>query len=157
MRLYGMILAIAGMTVASLIGQSASPEKPLTSEKAFKNIQALKGIPVDDFMGTMGIMSAALGFDCAECHTGAGTDKVDWAFDTPRKRTARRMVEMVAAINRNSFGGRQLVTCWTCHRGRDRPVITPPMETVYGTPTSDPDDVVTPARGQLTADQVLNK
>src|SRR5260370_16158321 len=122
MRLHGMILAIAGMTVASLIGvgsaggQTASQERPLTSDQAFKNIQALKGIPVDDFMGTMGIMSAALGFDCAECHKGAGTDTVDWAFDTPRKRTARRMVEMVATINRTNFGGRQLVTCWSCHR-----------------------------------------
>jgi hypothetical protein len=36
----------------------------------------LRGIPVDDFMGTMGVVSAALGFDCSECHTGAGTDRI---------------------------------------------------------------------------------
>ena len=29
---------------------------------------------------------------------------------------------MVAAINRTNFAGRQVVTCWTCHRGRDIPV-----------------------------------
>ena len=40
-------------------------------------------------MDTMGIMSAALGFDCSECHTGAGTDTVKWEADTPKKRTAR--------------------------------------------------------------------
>src|SRR5437899_6435378 len=131
MRLQGMILAIAGMTVAWLIGvgsaggQAPSQERPLTSEKAFKNIQALKGIPVDDFMGTMGIMSAALGFDCSECHTGAGTDTVDWAYDTPRKIIARRMVNMVSTINRDNFGGSQGVTCWTCHRGRHRPSVKP--------------------------------
>jgi photosynthetic reaction center cytochrome c subunit len=150
--------------VTAQTGQAASQAKPqtssataLTSDQAFKNVQALKGIPVDDFMGTMGVMSAALGFDCSECHTGAGTDKVDWAFDTPRKRTARRMVEMVATLNRTSFGGRQLVSCWTCHRGRDRPGVTPAMETVYGAPNSETDDVLTPARGLPSADQILDK
>src|SRR5262245_29454450 len=158
-----MILAIAGMTVASLVGvgsaggQTASGERPLTSEKAFKNIQALRGIPVDDFMGTMGIMSAALGFDCSECHIAAGTDKVDWAYDTPRKIIARRMVKMVTTINHDNFGGSQLVTCWTCHRGRDRPVITPSMDIVYGTPALEMDDVLTQAPGQPSADQILDK
>ncbi len=46
-------------------------------------------------MLTMGIMSAAVGSDCVGCHPSAGTDQVDWALDTPRKRTARRMVQMV--------------------------------------------------------------
>jgi photosynthetic reaction center cytochrome c subunit len=159
-----IVFAWAGQ-MAAQAGQAAPPARPpassataLTSEQAFKNIQALKGIPVDDFMGTMGIMSAALGFDCSECHTNAGTDKVDWALDTPRKRTARRMVEMVATLNRTSFGGRQVVTCWTCHRGRDRPMITPPMEVIYGTPAFETDDVVTAAQGrQASAEQILDK
>jgi photosynthetic reaction center cytochrome c subunit len=155
--------ASAGQVTAQA-GQAASQAKPqassataLMSDQAFKNVQVLKGIPVDDFMGTMGIMSAALGFDCSECHTGAGTDKVDWAFDTPRKRTARKMVEMVSTLNRTNFGGRQLVSCWTCHRGRDRPGVTPAMETVYGAPNSEVDDVLNPSRGQLSADQILDK
>jgi photosynthetic reaction center cytochrome c subunit len=160
------ILAAAGITSVCLIGiarigeaapQAAPAPAPLTSEQAFKNIQALKGIPVDDFMGTMGIMSAALGFDCSECHAGAGTDRVDWAADTPRKVTARKMVEMVATINRTNFSGRQLVTCWTCHRGRDRPVVTPAMETVYGTPPLETDDVINPSPGLPPADQILDK
>ena len=145
-------------------GPAASRTRPQTSsataqtsEQAFKNVQVLKGIPVDDFMGTMGIMSAATGFDCSECHTGAGTDQVDWAVDTPRKRTARKMVEMVAALNRTSFGGRQVVTCWTCHRGRDRPLVTPAMETVYGTPAWEMDDVIIPGQGGPSADQILDK
>src|SRR6185503_11227775 len=90
----GRAAAQAGATQPT--GPSTASATAQMSEQAFKNIQALKGIPVDDFMGTMGIMSAALGFDCVECHKGAGTDQVDWAFDTPRKRTARRMVDMVA-------------------------------------------------------------
>src|ERR1700704_6357469 len=124
------VLWLAGISLAAQ--RSAARTKQRTSEQVFKNIQALKGIPVDDFMGTMGIMSAALGFDCSECHNGAGTDKVDWAADTPRKVIARRMVNMVTAINRDNFGGRQLVTCWSCHRNRDKPLVTPNLDYVYG-------------------------
>src|SRR5579872_6256998 len=85
------MLAAMGMTVIGMMGsglavaQPATQPKPLLAEQVFKNIQALKGIPVDDFMETMGIMTAAIGFDCSDCHEGAGTDKVDWAADTPRK------------------------------------------------------------------------
>jgi len=90
----------------------------------------------------MGLMTASVGGDCAECHQQAGTDKVDWAADTPTKITARKMSAMVIAINRDNFGGRQVVSCWTCHRGRSRPLPTPALDTVYGTPNLDPDDLV---------------
>src|SRR3989442_3822436 len=157
------ILAATGIVVVGLIGagfaaaQSASQEKPLLAEEVFKNVQALKGIPVDDFLGTMGIMAAALQFDCSDCHVGAGTDKVDWAADTPRKIMARRMVNMVAAINQNNFGGRQLVTCWTCHRNRDKPLVTPTLATIYGSPTVEPDDVITQFPGLPSPESVLDK
>jgi len=157
------ILACTGIALAGLIGaalaaaQSASPEKPLLAEQVFKNIQVLKGIPVDDFLETMGIMAAALQFDCSDCHVGAGTDKVDWAADTPRKRMARGMVNMVATINKDNFGGRQMVTCWTCHRNRDKPLVTPVMATIYGTPNFEPDDIVTQAPGAPSAESILDK
>src|SRR5712691_2624259 len=157
------ILAATGITLAGLIGagsaaaQPASPEKPLQAEQVFKNVQVLKGIPVDDFLGTMGIMAAALQFDCSDCHVGAGTDKVDWAADTPRKRMARTMVNMVATINKTNFGGRQMVTCWTCHRNRDKPLVTPVMGTIYGMPPYEPDDVVVQAPGAPSAESILDK
>jgi photosynthetic reaction center cytochrome c subunit len=156
------ILAAAGIAVVGLIGtgsgavQVTSQERPLLSEQVFKNVQVLKGIPVDDFLGTMGIMAAALQFDCSDCHVGAGTDKVDWAADTPRKRMARTMVTMVANINRTNFGGRQMVTCWTCHRNRDKPLVTPVMATIYGTPAYEPDDVVVQAPGVASAESILD-
>ena len=69
---------------ASARGSQAAPTtKPLMVEDVFKNVQALKGIGVDDFMLTMGIMSAAVGSDCVGCHPAAGTTEVDWAVDTP--------------------------------------------------------------------------
>jgi hypothetical protein len=137
-------------------GQATSPARPPLVDDVFKNVQALKGLGVDDFLLTMGIMSAAVGSDCVGCHPSAGTDSVDWALDTPRKRTARRMVQMVTALNRDNFGGRQVVTCWTCHRGRDKPVTTMTLDTVYGEPPLEFDDVLTPAPNVPTVDQVLN-
>jgi len=147
----------AGRRPTAQGGQVSAPTKPAMVEDVFKNVQALKGIGVDDFMLTMGIMSAAVGSDCVGCHPSAGTDHVDWALDTPRKRTARRMVQMVTAINRDNFNGRQVVTCWSCHRGRDRPVTTPTLDVVYGPPTEDADDVLTQAQGVPSVDQVLDK
>src|ERR1700692_3989255 len=157
------ILAAIGMTVVGMmcaglaVAQPATQPKPLLAEQAFKNIQALKGIPVDDFMETMGVMSAALQFACSDCHANAGPDKVNWAADTPRKRTARRMVLMVAAINKDNFGGRQMVTCWTCHRNRDRPLTTPTMEILYGMPSLDPDDVLVTPPGMPSPASILDK
>ena len=152
-----MLAAAATVMLATAIGtarhamaqgnQAPAPAKPMMVEDVFKNVQALKGIGVDDFLLTMGIMSAAVGSDCVGCHPSAGTDHVDWALDTPRKRTARRMVQMVTAINREHFNGRQVVTCWSCHRGRDRPVTTMTMDAVYGPPADESDDVLAPAQG----------
>jgi hypothetical protein len=146
-----MIAGAAAVAIVGLVGgvlaqggarQQESSPAPLLAEQAFKNIQALKGISAADFMGTMGLMTAALGFDCSECHNAAGTDKVDWAHDTPRKIIARRMVTMVTKINQENFGGRQMVTCWTCHRNRDKPLVTPRIDFIYGAPPVEPDDLV---------------
>jgi len=154
-----MVIVAAGLNrrAAAQTGQAAPAAKQTLADDVFKNVQALKGIGVDDFLLTMGIMSAAVGSDCVGCHPSAGTDHVDWALDTPRKRTARRMVQLVTAINRDTFNGRQVVTCWTCHRGRDRPVTTPTLDVVYGPPTDDSDDVLAQAQNVPSVDQVINK
>ena len=149
---------VAVLLGAGLAGaQQAAADKPLLAEQVFKNVRALKGIPVDDFMETMGLMTAALQFDCSDCHVGAGTDTVDWAADTPRKIMARTMVNMVANINKNNFGGRQMVTCWTCHRNRDKPLVTPTLETIYGEPKLEWDDNIPTPPGSPTADSIIDK
>src|SRR5207244_556345 len=153
-----MTFAVAALIGLAFAGaQAPSQEKPLMADQVFKNIQALKGIPVDDFMETMGLMAAALQFDCSDCHVGAGTDKVAWAADTPRKRMARNMVNMVTTINRTNFGGRQMVTCWTCHRNRDKPLTTPVMGTIYGMPPYEPDDVLLQSPLAPSAQSILDK
>jgi len=148
------IIATLGLLIA---GCANAQEKPLLAEQVFKNIQVLKGIPVDDFLQTMGIMTSALQFDCSDCHVAAGTSNVDWAAETPRKLMARVMVTMVANINRTNFGGRQMVTCWTCHRNRDKPLVTPTMDIVYGMPNIEPDDVLTVFPGMPSPESILDK
>jgi hypothetical protein len=138
--------------------EQAAGQSGQMAEDVFKNVQVLKGIPVDEFMGTMGVFSAALTLCCSECHTGAGTQSVDWVVDTPRKRTARRMVTMMNAINRDSFGGRQVVTCWTCHRGAVSPMVTPTMDTVYAVdPVVQRKDILPAFPGAPAADEILDK
>src|SRR6516164_914071 len=121
----------ASFGVAFAQSRPAATAAPQMSEVAFKNIQVLKGIPVDEFMGTMGLFSAALSVCCGDCHTGAGTSNPKWEADPPRKIVARKMVEMVNKINKENFNGRQAVTCWTCHRGGQSPAVTPPLDSIY--------------------------
>ena len=156
-----LIVSTTALAIGCLFGAAlAAPQPPApqkTSEQVFKNIQVMKGVPVDDFLGSMGLMCAALGYDCSDCHTGAGTEKVDWAADTPEKVRARVMVRMMQAINRDNFGGRQMVTCWSCHHGRDHPATTPTLEYQYGPATQEMDDVLTQMPGQPAATQIIDK
>jgi photosynthetic reaction center cytochrome c subunit len=142
---------------------AAPASAPTGNRKAgefFKNVttSTLKELSVDDFIAAMGVMAAGLGYDCADCHPGAGSDKVDFVIDTlPQKKTARRMVEMVATINRDNFGGAQRVTCFTCHRNQETPKTTIALDNLYSAPPMEDDDVVLPAVGGPTADQILDK
>jgi hypothetical protein len=156
-----LTLSVAVMSVACLSGiplaGQATPAK--TAGEVFKNVTTtpLKGLTVDDFMGSMGVMAAALGFDCADCHTGAGTDKVNWEFDTNRKKMARKMTEMVAVINKQNFGGVPLVSCWTCHHGKDVPATTIALDNLYGPPNEEKDDIIAKDDSQPPATQILDK
>ena len=136
-----------------------SPPPGAIAGTFFKNVttSTLKTLTVDDFIAAMGVMSGALGWDCADCHPGAGTDTVDWVFDTRVKRTARRMVEMVAAINQQQFGGAQKVTCWTCHHGRDIPASSIMLDRLYEAPNDELDDLIVQDKDQPPAAQILDK
>src|SRR5712691_6986701 len=167
MKLWSKLI-FAGVAFAALIGVAftgkAKAQAPATAPgktagEVFKNVttSTLKGLTVADFLGSMGVMAAALGYDCADCHPAAGSDKVDWVFDTPKKKTARKMVEMVATINKTNFSGVQSVTCWTCHHGRDQPTTTIALDTLYGPPSEERTDIVAPGQGVPTATQILDK
>jgi photosynthetic reaction center cytochrome c subunit len=153
------IVLISLLSVASASGQAAQQEKPPMADEVFKNIQVLRGLTVDQFMGTMGFIAAALSLNCIECHDTSST--AAFALDNPRKLMARRMIVMVNALNKANFGGRREVTCYSCHRGDTRPRVTPRLTEQYGTPPpEDPNEVEIRQRPNPTApsvDQIFNK
>jgi photosynthetic reaction center cytochrome c subunit len=142
-------------------GLAQAQEKPLMAEDVFKNVQLLKGIPVNQFMETMGFFSAALGYNCTNCHGDAVLGNWDkYADDIPVKRTARRMIQVVNTINKDLFGGREAITCYTCHRGSPTPKVIPSLLEQYSEPpVDDPNETEINVRvtAAPSADEILNR
>jgi photosynthetic reaction center cytochrome c subunit len=139
LAMYSSALALLGAAVP-FGGVAFAQAKPQMADDVFKNIKVLKGLTVDEFMGTMGLFSAALNVCCGDCHVGAGGSNPQWDKDPPRKLIARHMVEVMNKVNKDSFGGRQVVTCWTCHRGGTPPATTPSIDAIYSDPVPMPTD-----------------
>ena len=166
-RIIGGAIGTAAVWLLSvaLVGGQAAPaqsgaQDQMLAENVFQNVTALRGISVDEFMGTMGVFSAALGFSCEDCHTASSNNWANYAQDTsPRKQMARQMVRMMAEINERNFGGQQVVTCFTCHRGGNRPKVTASLDILYGAPPPDELDVLVPpaAPGGPTAEEILDR
>ncbi len=149
---------LAVVMVSGQAAPAAPSGKPLLSEQVFKNIKVLRGISVQEFMGTMGAFSAALGMSCEDCHAADDRNWDGFAADNPRKNMARVMVVMMQTINKTHFGGRQMVTCYSCHRGSDRPKVTPNLADVYGGfPPDNPLDIIQQMAGAPQADAVFDK
>ena len=165
------ILCAMGIVILCLLGtpwvrsqsrNAGADQKLQMSEEAFKNVQVLRGIPVNQFMETMGFFAASLGMNCTDCHVEESAGNWDrYADDTPLKQTARRMVLMENLINRSDFGAMRLVTCYTCHRGVERPEVTPSLLEQYAAPPpADPDQIqVLPnaPENPAAAEQILDK
>src|SRR5215469_9728398 len=147
------------LSVSAATPQAAPQQKAQLAEEVFTNIQVLKGIPVDEFMETMGFFAASLGLNCVDCHTKQSEGNwARFADDTPLKQTTRRMITMVAAMNKNNFGGARALTCYTCHHGDQHPKVVPSLVLQYGPPLEDPNEIEIVARtGALSADEVFDK
>ena len=166
----GWGLWLAGLATVCLLGAtvtrgqtgSAAPaeQRPILSEQAFKNVTVLRGIPVKEFMETMGFFAAALALNCSDCHGGSASTWADYAVDTPLKQTSRRMVLMMNAINRANFGGAPAVTCNTCHRGSPRPMAIPSLARQYAVPADEDPDEIEPnsfVAVRMTVEQILDR
>ena len=166
------ILGAVGMTAVCLLGAAlaggqagqapaAAPaaQRPPMAEQAYKNIQVLRGIPVDEFLGTMGFMAASTGLNCTHCHSGYDYTVEAYATDTLElKQTARKMVVIMNTINQSFFGGRQVVTCWTCHQGEQVPRNAPNLLAQYsGITPYEPEDALEQAPGMPAANEILDK
>jgi outer membrane lipoprotein-sorting protein len=123
------LLLICGVVMEGAKAQSsgapapASAGGPKKAEEQFKNIQALKGIPADQLIPAMQFITASLGVECEFCHVAGALEK----DDKKTKQTARKMMEMMFAIDKDNFDGHRVVTCYSCHRGNAIPVGMPPV------------------------------
>jgi photosynthetic reaction center cytochrome c subunit len=124
-----------------------------TAEQAFKNIQALQGTPADQLLPAMQFMAASLGVECEFCHVEHKFE----ADEKPAKATARKMIAMTLAINKDSFNSRKEVTCYSCHRGSHDPVGTPPVLTSDAEPEHAEAAPAASSTTAPTADQILAK
>jgi hypothetical protein len=89
----------------------------------FKNVktESMKGLPSSEFINRMRYFTWALGKDCEFCH-------VEHKFDSDDKKekvTARKMIDMTAAIDEHHFEGKPEVRCFTCHEGHGHPLSRP--------------------------------
>lgn len=94
-----------------------------TAGEYYKNIQILKDIPADQLLPSMHYITVALGTGCEFCHVRGDFTK----DDKPAKQTARKMMTMMFAIDRDNFRGGLQVNCNTCHRGATHPAPMPQL------------------------------
>jgi photosynthetic reaction center cytochrome c subunit len=132
---------------------SAPAAAPRTAAEAFKNVQVLKDIPPEQLFPTMQFIAASLGVECEHCHVQRAPEK----DDKVAKRTARKMMQMMATINAASFGGEREVTCYSCHRGAITPVAIPAIAESEPAPRPEPAAEGTPAAAPTVpaADQLV--
>jgi hypothetical protein len=127
-----LLLAILAFAAPSMRAQQGAAEK--TAGEAFKNVQLLKDIPADDLQPTMRFFTYSLNVRCNFCHAQG-----DFASDDKEeKKTARAMISMVMAINKDDFRSRTAVTCYTCHRGANEPTPIEPGESTQIVPGGTP-------------------
>jgi tetratricopeptide (TPR) repeat protein len=114
-------------TLLLLVAVGATAQVP----DKFTNLQVLpKDIAKPELMNIMRGFSFSLGARCVDCHVGKDSpslEGVDFkADDKETKKTAREMLRMVAAINKDYVGklpsaSAARVECVTCHHGLRKP------------------------------------
>jgi hypothetical protein len=79
----------------------------------FKNLKVLKS--PDRLMDVMRTFNISLRAECSFCHVAS-----DFSSDArPTKVTARKMIEMTEGLSATLGNGN--ITCYTCHRGDEKP------------------------------------
>lgn len=154
MRAASSLIAAAGACVLALAAsvpvsarqaqtQAAAPAAPAPAPataaqaapaRGFKNVQVLTDVPPAQMNPSMHLIAGQLGVGCTYCHIWEEWDRED----RPQKQVARRMMAMTIDLNRNLFGRRTVVTCYTCHRGKPIPVNTPELPSPVAPRFDDP-------------------
>jgi hypothetical protein len=115
----------ANESILVLTRQTDAAGEPLRkpeelAQTHFNNVkvEALKNLPESEFINRMHYFSWALNRNCDFCHV----PRKFHSDEKKEKETARKMVEMVAAIDHDHFEGHLAVDCFTCHEGHAHPL-----------------------------------
>ena len=112
-----------------MLPEAARAQTPTPSIVDSPNVKVLTGLTAQQFQEEMNFIVQGLGVTCGTCHVRGNFA----SEEKPQKQTARKMLEMVKAINKANFPdykpkegesvlGR--VTCYTCHHGETSPKTT---------------------------------
>ena len=117
------VLAFALFSLSTLRVEAQTPNPAIVDSP---NVKVLTGLTAQQFQEEMNFIVQGLGVTCGTCHVRGNFA----SEDQPQKQTARKMLEMVKAINKANFPDYKpkdgesvlgLVTCYTCHRGETSP------------------------------------
>jgi hypothetical protein len=118
---------VVNFSLAVLLLPAISGAQAPTPEKVDgPNIKVLTGLYAQQFQDEMNLIVQGLGVNCQTCHVRGNFA----SEEKPLKQTARRMLEMTTALNKQYFpdykpkGGESVlgrVTCYTCHKGEQMP------------------------------------
>jgi photosynthetic reaction center cytochrome c subunit len=116
-------LLLLPLSVEPQLAQTAvaTTQSPKNAGEAYHNIQVLKEIPADELIPAMQFITYSLGVECGYCHLEGALEK----DDKQTKLTARKMMRMVFAINKENFDSKQAVTCNSCHHASPHPASIP--------------------------------
>jgi photosynthetic reaction center cytochrome c subunit len=121
----GCFLTIALGVISPVFAQTPTPT--VVDSPAVK---VLTGLLAPQFQEEMNFITQALGVNCNTCHVRGNFA----SEEKPLKQTARRMLEMTRGINQQFFPDHKpkdgesvlgRVTCYTCHRGEQKPKLPP--------------------------------
>jgi len=129
----------AGQPPAGQPPQGGAPGGGRGPQPPPKNLQVLpKDLTRQQVTQIMRGFTRGLGVRCPFCHVGeegADLSTFDFASDEKaNKKSARLMLKMVTDVNQQlaSVGdkpaGEPRVTCYTCHRGAEKPLTAPPQQ-----------------------------
>lgn len=121
-------VAIFALTLATVVARPLAASPGQGGQAAPKNLQVL---PKDSTNGQvvtiMRTFTAGLGVQCTYCHVADRSSD-----ENPKKVIARKMLTMEMAVNDQlkdigepAPAGQSKVTCYTCHRGAEKPLTVP--------------------------------
>jgi hypothetical protein len=132
-------LVVVMLGVALLVIQAQDNQGGADAGKKKKGrtpVVNLQQLPRDVDLEIMELFRASLGVECNYCHVAGEFQERGHVGDrqsdvNPKKLIARNMIKMTKEINAALTGSgaypdaKNVVTCWTCHRGHSVPPTAP--------------------------------